>query len=153
MNSKDPINRKMCKQAREAHRGGSRRRPHSRSSQPVVHGSGLPTGAACEVLAPAEKLASGAEARGLARCDGLRRHRGRRTRASGPSSSSTASWVTRRRLIRRLLCAMVGSSSAPLTATSGAARATAGPYLSRRGMDARMASCSAVLSRMSVRTH
>jgi hypothetical protein len=52
--------------SREAYRGVSKRQPHSRSSKPAVLGSGLPTGVVHEVLAPAEKLASGAEARGLA---------------------------------------------------------------------------------------
>jgi hypothetical protein len=51
--------------AREAYRGGSRRQPHSKSSQPTALGSGLPAGAAREVLAPADELAPGAEAQGL----------------------------------------------------------------------------------------
>jgi hypothetical protein len=120
MNSKDLTKRRMCMKAREAYRGGSRRQPHSSSSQHAALRSGLPAGAVREVLAPMDELAPGAKARGLARCDSLRRRRRRQTRASGPSFSTMASWSTRRRPIRRLLCTMVRSSSAPPAATSSA---------------------------------
>jgi hypothetical protein len=58
--------------AREAYQGGSRRQLHSRLSQLAALGSGLLAGAAREVLAPEDELALGAEARGMAWCDGLR---------------------------------------------------------------------------------
>jgi hypothetical protein len=64
-------------QAREAYRDGSRRKPHSRSSHPTISGDGPLAGMARDVLAPAEELIPGGEARGLAKCDGLRRRRGR----------------------------------------------------------------------------
>jgi hypothetical protein len=71
----DKVEAKM--QAREAYQGGSRRLPHSRSSQPVVSVDRPLARTAPDVLAPAVELIPGAEARGLTRCDGLRHHQGR----------------------------------------------------------------------------
>jgi hypothetical protein len=71
---KEKMENFFFKQTREAYRGESKRQSHSRSSQPAVPWSELSTGMACEVLAPVELLALGAEARGLARCDGLKHH-------------------------------------------------------------------------------
>jgi hypothetical protein len=72
-----PDKEKAKMQARETYRGGSRRQPHSRSSQPAVSVDGPLAGMTLNVLAPAEELIPGVESQGLARCDGLRRHRGR----------------------------------------------------------------------------
>jgi hypothetical protein len=72
-----PDKEKVRMQAREAYQGGSRRQPHSRSFQPATLGDGPPTGAAWEVLAHADELTLGAEARGLAKCESVRRRRGR----------------------------------------------------------------------------
>jgi hypothetical protein len=71
-----PDKEKAKMKARETYRGGSRRQPHSRSSQPAVSVDGPLAGTMLDVLAPAEELIPGAEARGLARCDGLRSRRG-----------------------------------------------------------------------------
>jgi hypothetical protein len=67
-----PNHEKTRMQAREAYRGGFRRQPHSRSSQPEVFGDGPLARSVRDVLAPAEELIPGVEARGLAKCDGLR---------------------------------------------------------------------------------
>jgi hypothetical protein len=72
-----PVKEKTRMQAREAYREGSRRQPHSRLFQPTVSGDGPFMGMARDVLAPVEELIPGAEAQGLAKCDGLRRRRGR----------------------------------------------------------------------------
>jgi hypothetical protein len=77
----DKVESKMG--AWEAYRGGSRRQPHTRSSQPAVSMDGPLTGMAHDVPAPAVEIIPGdeargiipsAEARGLTKCDGLRRH-------------------------------------------------------------------------------
>jgi hypothetical protein len=71
----DKVEAKM--RARETYRGRSRRQPHSMSSQPAASMDGPLTGMTLDVLAPAVELILGAEARGLTKCDGLRRRRGR----------------------------------------------------------------------------